>query len=51
MIAYLMLPDYGIAGIRTGQFTMRRTREGVRYDHVWAGSFSPGEHDGGAAPR
>ena len=42
------LPDYGIAGIRTGQFTLntrRRTREGVRYDDVWAGSFSPGEHD------
>ena len=36
------LPDYGIASIRTGQFTRRRTREGVRYDDVWAGSFSPG---------
>ena len=40
------LPDYGIASIRTGQFTQRRTREGVRYDEVWAGSFSPGGHDG-----
>ncbi len=39
------LPDYGIAGIRTGQFTMRRTREGFRPEPVWAGSFSPGEHD------
>jgi len=36
------LPDYGVASIRTGQFTRRRTREGVRYDDVWAGSFSPG---------
>ena len=44
------LPDYGIAGIRTGQFTLNTRRpdegrEGVRYDDVWAGSFSPGEHD------
>ena len=41
------LPDYGIAGIRTGQFTMRPDQDqgGGRYDHVWAGSFSPGEHD------
>ncbi len=35
------LPDYDVASIRTGQFTERRTREGVRYDDVWAGSFSP----------
>ena len=35
------LPDYGIAGIRTGQSTMRRFRP----EPVWAGSFSPGEHD------
>ena len=39
------LPDYGIAGIRTGQFTAHRTGEGVRYEHVWAGGFSPGDHD------
>ena len=47
------LPDYGVASIRTGQFTARRTREGVRYEHVWAGSFSPGDLDGsgGAPPR
>ena len=37
------LPDYGIASIRTGQFRRRRTREGVRYENVWAGSFSPGD--------
>ena len=37
------LPEYDIASIRTGQFTERRTRQGVRYDDVWAGSFSPGE--------
>ena len=49
--AVRFLPDYGIASIRTGQFTMRRTREGVRYEPVWAGSFSPGDHDGaGAVP-
>ena len=47
------LPDYGVATIRTGQFTARRTREGVRYEHVWAGSFSPGDLDGsgGEPPR
>ena len=46
------LPDYGIASIRTGQFRKRRTREGIRYGHVWAGSFSPSDHDGsgGDAP-
>ena len=40
------LPDYGIAGIHTGQFRKRQTGEYIRYDNVWAGSFSPGEHDG-----
>ena len=48
------LPDYSIAGIHTGQFRERRTREGVRYDNVWAGSFSPGDLDGaggGEPPR
>ena len=48
------LPAYGVAGIRTGQFTARRTREGVRYEHVWEGSFSPDDFDGavgGAPPR
>ena len=49
------LPDYSVAGIRTGQFTtVRRTREGARYEHVWTGSFSPDGHDGavgGAPPR
>ena len=43
------LPDYGVAGVRTGQFTIHRTREGVRYEHVWAGSFSPDDFDGAAA--
>ena len=48
------LPDYGIASIHTGQFRSYRTREGVRDEHVWAGSFSPGDLDGaggGAPPR
>ena len=48
------LPDYDITSIHTGQFRMHRTREGVRYDHVWEGSFSPGDYDGaggGAQPR
>ena len=49
------LPDYNTASIRTGQFTtVRRTREDARYEHVWAGSFSPDGHDGavgGAPPR
>ena len=48
------LPDYGVSGIRTGQFTESRTREGVRYENVWAGSFSPSDLDGaggGAPPR
>ena len=40
------LPDYGIASIHTGQFRSRRARGGTRYDHVWAGSFSPDNHDG-----
>ena len=49
------LPDYGIASIHTGQFHSRRDEEGIRrYEHVWAGSFSPGDLDGaagGAPPR
>ena len=48
------LPDYGVASIHTGQFTVRRTREGVRYENVWESSFSPGDLDGaagGAPPR
>ena len=28
------LPDYGVAGIHTGQFTVYRTREGARYENV-----------------
>ena len=52
--AVRFLPDYDIANIHTGQFRRRRTREGVQYDHVWAGSFSPGDLDGavgGEPPR
>ena len=37
------LPDYGVAGVRTGQFRRRGTEEGVRYENVWAGGFSPGD--------
>ncbi len=48
------LPGYAVDHVRTGQFTMHRTKEGNRYDNVWAGSFSPGELDGagvGGPPR
>ena len=48
------LPEYAVEHVRTGQFRMRRTREGVRYENVWAGSFSPGDLDGavgGEPPR
>ena len=48
------LPGYAVDHVRTGQFTMHRTKEGNRYDNVWAGSFSPGDLDGavgGASPR
>ena len=44
------LPGYAVDHVRTGQLTMHRTKEGNRYDNVWAGSFSPGDHDGVGAP-
>ena len=44
--AVRFLPDYGIASIHTGQFRRRRKGEGIRYDNIWAGSFSPGDHNG-----